>query len=86
MHSASTKEIGEREKEGTGRVYFEEYLPYSCGNKRKEIIRKRKKLNRGRKSLGKGKAMETYKILIKLYAIIKGAVSKRTNLSEKLQY
>jgi len=26
------KEIGEREKEGTGRVYFEEYLPYSCGN------------------------------------------------------
>jgi hypothetical protein len=50
-----------------------------------EIIRKRKKINRGRKSLGKGQAMETYKILIKHYAIIKGAVSKRTNLSEKLQ-
>jgi hypothetical protein len=29
--------------------------------------------------------METYKILIKHHAIIKGAVSKRTNLSEKLQ-
>ena len=50
-----------------------------------EIIRKRKKINRGRKSLGKGQAMETYKILIKHYAIIKGAVSKKTNLSEKLQ-
>jgi hypothetical protein len=32
MHSAFMKETGEREKEGTGRVYLEEYLPYSCGN------------------------------------------------------